>query len=205
MSKVPLITVLAILLFSCGESQEKSTNQSATEENSTEIQKEASISSADYSSLFTDFSCNVTVSELAQALNLPESDISIPKHLPSSGCAFVINGFGKNAFGEETTIHWFLEKTSKDEVKEQIQSYSETEVSNNVLAMGLEMSETGDTYLAKAPSYGRVNVLNENHENWLLISYAPMHQYKARTQEQHIALGAKMIDLANYLLKKHKK
>jgi len=45
-------------------------------------------------------------------------------------------------------------------------------------------------------------VLNENYDNWLLISYAPRREYKTRTEEQHAALGAKMIDLANYLLEK---
>lgn len=71
--------------------------------------------------------------------------------------------------------------------------------------MGIALSETGDTYIAKMPISGRVVIMNENYDSWLLLSYSQKGMYKSRTDEQHNVLTEKTIALANYLLKKHKK
>ena len=71
--------------------------------------------------------------------------------------------------------------------------------------MGIDLSETGDRYIVRQAVRGSVVIMNANYDNWLLLSYSPKYMYKSRTQEQHDALGEKMIALANYLLKKHKK
>ena len=205
MKKIAVFLFLSTLAFACGETSEETSTQNATQEDPKEVKTNPKVPGADYSSLFTDFTCTMTAAEVAKAINVPESDVSIPDYKSPEGCSFVIKGFGKNGLGEETTIAWFLEKASKAQVAKEIQTYQEMQETNSRLGMGIEKSETGDTYLAKSPSYGRVIVLNENQDNWLLISYAPKHSYKTRTEEQHLALGAKMIDLANYMLKKHKK
>ena len=71
--------------------------------------------------------------------------------------------------------------------------------------MGIELSETGDSYIAKMPFSGRLAIMNGNYDSWMFMNYAPKGIYKSRTKEQHAELGEKMIALANYLLKKHKK
>ena len=71
--------------------------------------------------------------------------------------------------------------------------------------MGIALSKTGDCYIARMPMHGRVIIYNENYDNAFMFNYSPKGIYKGRTDEQHTELGKKMIDLANYLLKKHKK
>ncbi len=205
MKKIYLIIFLSVVSFSCGEAQEKTNNQNPAQEDKKQIQTENNLQSGDYSSFFTDFECNVSAAEVAKVLNIPEADVSVPEYKRSEGCSFAINGFGQNGLGDETIIQWFLEKANKEDVKKEIQTYTEMQENNRSLGMGIEKSEAGDTYLAKSPRYGRVIVLNENYANWLVINYSPKGTYKTRTEEQHAALGTKMIDLANYLLSKHKK
>ncbi|MCB0649824.1 MAG: hypothetical protein KDC85_00960 [Saprospiraceae bacterium] len=205
MKKIAVFIFLSTFAFSCSNTNEKTNNENAAPGEQQEVKTDDKLPGADYNSLFTDFTCNMSVAEVAKVFGVPESDVSTPDYKKAEGCAFVIKGFGQNGLGDETIVSWFLEKTTKAEVKKEIQNYQELEKTNSGLGMSIEKSETGDTYLAKSPRYGRVIVLNENYDNWLLISYAPKFQYKTRTDEQHLALEAKSIALANYLLKKHEK
>jgi hypothetical protein len=148
----------------------------------------------------------MTVAEVAKVLNIPETDVSLAKYQRPGGCSFNIKGFGQNALGDDTPIIWYLEELGKAQVNKEIKTYLDDQENNEeVLGMGIELSETGDSYIVKRPMNGQVVIMNANYDHWLVLSYSPKHLYKSRTQVQHDALGEKMIGLANYLLKKHKK
>ncbi len=206
MKKLVSSILLLGVLISCGEIKEKENDQNTDQEIP---KKEASIEtlpSTDYSSLLVNYECDMTVAEVANALNIPESDVSIPKPHRQGQCGFIIKGFGENQLGDETPIIWFLEDLGKTQVNKEIKNYLDDEANNeSVLGMGIDLSETGDSYIARQSVRGTVVIMNANYDKWLVLSYSPKYMYKSRTQEQHDALGEKMIGLANYLLKKHKK
>ena len=148
----------------------------------------------------------MTPSEVAKVLNIPETDVSLAKYQRPGGCSFSIKGFGQNGLGDDTAIIWYLEELGKAQVNKEIKTYLDDQANNEeALGMGIDLAETGDCYIARQPMRGTVVIMNANYDNWLALSYSPKHLYKSRTQEQHDALGEKIIVLANYLLKKHKK
>ena len=192
------------LLLSCGENKKKESKNEDQEVSKQETAIEV-LPSADYSSLLVNYECDMSITEVAKALNIPEADVSMPKPHIHGQCGFTIKGFGENQLGDETPIIWFLEDLGKEQVQKEINTYLKEQDSNEILGMGIELSETGDSYIARQPTRGTVVIMNANYDHWLVLSYSPKHNYKSRTQEQHDALGEKMIGLANYLLKKHKK
>tara|TARA_R110000868_G_scaffold289544_5_gene549789 strand:- start:2705 stop:3325 length:621 start_codon:yes stop_codon:yes gene_type:complete len=206
MKKIALITMIFSLLFACGERPEKKVDQKTKQSNTINEDSNKPLPSADYSSLFNKYECDLTVAEVATALNISESNVSISEYQSPGRCSFLIKGFGENALGQETTIQWKLEKVGKQQVNKEIKKYLKDQTNNeNVLGMGIELSETGDSYIAKMPFSGRLAIMNGNYDSWMFMNYAPKGIYKSRTKEQHAELGEKMIALANYLLKKHKK
>jgi hypothetical protein len=204
--KILVSSILLLgVLISCGEANEKKNDQN-TSQDKPQTAEASTLPSADYSSLLVNYECDMTPAEAAKVLNIPETDVSLAKYQQPGGCSFSVKGFGENGLGDDTAIVWFLEELGKAQVAKEIKSYLDDQANNeSVLGMGIELSETGDSYIAKNPMYGRVTIMNPNYDNWLLLSYSPKHNYKSRTQEQHDALGEKTIALANYLLKKHKK
>ncbi len=195
-----------LILTACGETKEKKNDPNTGQDNPQKAENSETLPSADYSSLLVNYECDMSVAELANALNIPEADVSIPKPHRQGQCGFIIKGFGENQLGDETPIIWFMEDLGKAQVKKEIKSYLDAQNNNeSVLGMGIDLSETGDSYITRQPMHGRVAIMNANNDSWLLLSYSPKHMYKSRTQEQHDVLGKKMIGLANYLLKKHKK
>ena len=201
---IPTLILLATII-SCGEMKTKQAEKEPKENSKKETISET-LPSADYSSLLVDYECNITVAEVANALKIPDSDVSIPKPHRPGQCNFSIKGFGQNGLGDDTAIVWFLEEVGKTQVEKEIKSYLDDQANNeSVLGMGIDLSETGDSYIVRQAVRGSVVIMNANYDNWLLLSYSPKYMYKSRTQEQHDALGEKMIALANYLLKKHKK
>ncbi len=206
MQKLFSIILLLALLISCGETKEKKNDQNTDQETLQKAENIETLPSADYSTLLVNYECDMTVAEVANALNIPESDVSIPKFQRPGGCFFSIKGFGENTLGDDTAIGWFLEELGKAQIKKEIKNYLDDEATNeSVLGMGIDLSETGDSYITRQPMQGNVVIMNANYDSWLAMTYAPKHQYKSRTAEQHDALGEKMIALANYLLKKHRK
>ena len=193
------------LLISCGETKKKESKNEEQEVSKQETAIEA-LPSADYSSLLVNYECDMDVAEVAKALQLSETDVSLAKYQQPGACSFSVKGFGQNGLGDDTVITWHLEELGKAQVNKEIKSYLDDQANNeSVLGMGIDLSETGDTYIARQPMHGRVVIMNSNYDKWLLLSYAPKHLYKSRTPAQHDALGEKMIVLANYLLKKHRK
>lgn len=206
MKKLVSSILLLGVLISCGETKEKKNDQNISEDKSQPIEASKTLPSADYSSLLVNYECDMTPSEVARALSIPEADVSLAEYQYPGRCTFVIKGFGENTLGDDTIIVWFLEKLGKAQVAKEIKSYLDDQANNeSVLGMGIQLSDTGDCYITKQPMHGRVAIMNANYDSWMFLSYNPKHMYKSRTQEQHDALGEKTIALANYLLKKHKK
>lgn len=206
MKKIAIITIILSLLFACGEHTAKKVDQETKQSNTSNEESNKPLSSADYSSLFNSYECDMTVAEVATALNIPESKVNISEYQNPGACSFLIKGFGENGLGQETTIRWRLEKVGKEQVNKEIKKYLENQAKNeSVLGTGIELSETGDSYIAKMPFSGRLAIMNGNYDSWMFMNYDPKGMYKSRTKEQHTELGEKMIALANYLLKKHRK
>jgi len=193
------------LLISCGEAKKNEAQKETKEVTKKETTYEA-LPNGDYSSFLVNYECDMDAAELAKILNIPESDVSLAKYQRSGACSFSVKGFGQNGLGDDTAIIWYLEELGKAQVNKEIKSYLDDQANKEeALGMGIELSETGDSYIVKRPMNGQVVIMNANYDHWLVLSYSPKHLYKSRTQEQHDALGEKTITLANYLLKKHKK
>ena len=206
MKKTLSLAFSLALLFACGENNQKKNDADKDPSKAKSMETPTTLPSADYSSLLVNYECGMDVAEVAQVLNIPETDVSLAKYQRPDGCSFSVKGFGQNGLGDDTAIIWYLEELGKDQVNKEIKSYLDDQDNNeSVLGMGIAQSETGDSYLARQPVRGTVVIMNANYDNWLVLSYSPKYMYKSRTQEQHDALGEKMIGLANYLLKKHKK
>ncbi|WP_338359134.1 hypothetical protein, partial [Yeosuana marina] len=194
MKKIATLLVISSFLIGCGEGKEKKNDKSAIPATSQKVVKEKTVSNANYSSLLVNYECDMTTAEIAKIFGIPETDVGIPKYQRSGRCAFSIRGFGQNTLGDDTVIQWFLEKVGKAQVKKEIQGYLKDKANNKSLfGRGIELSETGDSYIAKIPMYGRVAIMNENYDSWLLFSYSQKGMYKSRTEEQHAALGEKTI------------
>ena len=201
--KMAIFAMLCSILVSCGENAgKKTTNQKNTQEaTSSKV-----LPSADYSSLLINYECDITPVEVAKIFNIPETYVSIAEHQSPGSCAFSLKGFGQNPLGDDTPINLFLEDLGKNQVNKEIKSYLDNKSNNeSTMGMGIDLSETGDSYIVWQSVRGMVVIMNANYDNWLVLSYSPKYMYKSRTQEQHDALGEKTIALANYLLKKHKK
>ncbi|NCO63591.1 MAG: hypothetical protein GW839_09925 [Flavobacteriales bacterium] len=208
MRKIIYTVTILLISISCNKTvkNEASDSIKSKYENSKKEETGKTLPSADYSSLLVNYECDMTAAEIAKVFDIPETDVSVPEYQRAGRCAFVIKGFGQNTLGDETVIQWFLENVGKAQVKKEIQNYLKDQANNkSVLGMGIEMSETGDSYVAKIPMSGRAVIMNENYDSWLLLSYSQKGMYKSRTEAQHAALGEKTMALANYLLKKHKK
>jgi hypothetical protein len=198
--------LMLLAMISCGETAEKKVDQNTNQTSPKTEESGKPLPSGDYSSLFLDYECDMTTTEVAKAMDVPETDVSLAEYQRPGRCAFSIKGFGKNTLGDDTVITWFLEKVGKTQVKKEIQSYLKDKANNeSVLGMGIDLSETGDSYIAKMPMSGRAALMNENYDSWLFFNYSQKGMYKSRTEEEHAALGEKTIALANYLLKKHLK
>jgi hypothetical protein len=203
MKKIALLLVIGSFLIACGEATEKKNDNAATPETPQKAVEEKTVSSADYSSLFLNYECDMDTSEVANVLNIPETDVSIPEFTQAGNCSFEIKGFGENALGG-TILTWGATPFSKADSKKEIQSaLKDKENNESMFGMDIELSETGDCYIRILPHVGRVVIYNENYDHAFYFSYSQRGIYK-RTEEQHAALTKKTIALANYLLKKHK-
>ena len=196
--------LMLLAVISCGETAEKKVDQNTDQTSQKKEEIGKVLPSGDYSSLLHNYECDMTAADLAQIFDIPETDVSIPEFVQAGRCSFEIKGFGKNALGG-TILTWGATPYSKADSKKEIQSaLKDKENNENIFGMDIELSETGDCYIRILPHVGRVVIYNENYDHAFFFSYSPRGIYK-RTEEEHAALGAKTIVLANYLLKKHKR
>jgi hypothetical protein len=205
MKKILALVLIGSFLISCGEAPEKKNDQRTTIEDTPQAAEPMKAkASADYSSLLINYECDMDVPEVANVLNIPETDVSIPEFTQAGNCSFEIKGFGKNALGG-TILTWGATPFSKADSKKEIQSALKDKKSNeNIMGMDIELSETGDCYIRILPHVGRVLIYNENYDHAFYFEFSQRGIYK-RTEEQHAALTKKTVALANYLIKKHRK
>ena len=196
--------LMLLAVISCGETAEKKVEQNTDQTSPKKEESGKVLPSADYSSLLQNYECDMDAAEVSRVLKIPETDVSIPEFTQAGNCSFEIKGFGENALGG-TILSWGATPFSKADSKKEIQSaLKDKEKNENIFGMDIELSETGDCYIRILPHVGRVIIYNENYDHAFFFTYSQRGIYK-RTEEEHAALGAKTIALANYLLKKHKR
>lgn len=202
-----IIALLTITLFiACKSEKKELSTKSKTASMNEETIENDTLESGDYNSLLINFNCDIAISELAQVLEITETDLSLSEYQQQGKCNFTLEGFGKNNFGGGSEISWGPFLTSKSHNKKEIASYLERkEEGLKIMGMDIQLAETGDCYLAYQPGHGRLLIYNELYDQAFLMNYGRRSANNDRTKEQHEALRLKMTDLANYLLKKHRK
>ena len=209
MKNIALILIIILTITACNSSSKESTKRAAKEAPKS-VQNETTnkaTPSADYATLLIDYSCNLDIAEVAKVLGVPQDNLSIPEFKVPKKCAFNLKGFGEDSAGNGVRLLWGLSQSSKSQNKKEIQNYlkNQKELPEKVrLGMSIALAETKDCYIAQQPAHGRVIICNENYDTAFILNYGRKGAFK-RTQEQHDVLKAKMTDLANYLLKKHRK
>jgi hypothetical protein len=200
MRKYAFLPLFVLVIASC-----KSTNSEENPEPAGAVKQEEtldkSLPSADYSSLFIDYECNMSAEEFSSATGIPLSAV-VKKDSPfKNKCFFEISGFGDKPI----VITIGTGPSTKANNKKEIEGFLEREKKNeNIMGMGIELSETGDNYIASTPHVGRVVILNENYDFVYGFEFSQRGIHKGRTVEQHEDLRQKMVMLANHLLKKNK-
>ncbi len=232
MKTYTIVLGIAFLFVSCGEAPKKDTAQQG-EKKSTEKNNYVteSLPSADYSSLLIDYSCDMSITEVAKALEVSETDLSIPEYskkpyYPKSTCYFSLKGFGTGPDGD-SPFRMHTAKMTKAEVKKEIKGYlkRKNDGLEDITKTYVVEADTKDCYIATQLRYGRVIILNENYDNAFVIQYGTANKIvdnddhklvkqnaagtenpnTDRTTEQHKELTKKVVKLANYLLQKHRK
>lgn len=207
--------LFAILIFSllmaCNDNTKKEPTNKSSDSNAKLVKQEESkpMKSGDYSSLLTNFKCEMDMAEVAKVLEVPVTDLSIPEFPYPKKCHFNLKGFGQNSEGDGTNIRWGTVRSSKKRNKKEINNYLKNQkkyaanpkVYQN---MSIVLADTKDSYIAHQPTHGRLIIYNENYDNAFMINYDQKGAFN-RTSEQHEEIKNRMTNLANYLLKKHKK
>ena len=198
-----LLTLLAICsLMACNQNTKKEM-VTGSEQQTTPVKavESKSLASGDYSSLLNEYSCDMTAAEIAEVLNVREGAIKLNLQDFNTKCYAQLSGFGDGA----TTLSWGTVPSSKKANKKAIAGYLKDKENNEaVMGMDIVLAATGDCYITYQPLHGRLLIYNENYEKAFLLSYGSRNN-RGRTEEQHKELQQKMTDLANYLLKKHRK
>ena len=233
MKTYTLVLGLTLLFLSCGEAPKKDTAQQGEKNTEKEYDVTESSTSADYSTLLIDYNCDIDAAEIAKAMDIPPADIARTnskdrvkktfdlsetqveklnklnkeKAKDNKECKFEIKGFGVDNFGNDMVISLHSTEMKKTDIKNEIKGYlrRKSDGLEKITKMYIEESDTKDSYIATALRYGRVIIYNENHNGAFLISYGINNANNNRTEEQHLALTKKVVNLANYLLQKHRK
>ncbi len=205
--KIYLTFIAIFLLVAC--KLETKDNSSTTAKN--ETNQEVAISNnsgADYSSLFKTYTCDVSSTDLAKILQIPVSDIGEQTSESSNKCLFKIKGFGEGHDDTGTTWRLMLVPSSKGQNKKEITALrrDKAELPSGIL-MGRDivLADAGDCYISSQPKRGKVRILNENYDRFILITYQTKGSVKGRTEALHDQLNLKVKDLANHLVTTHKK
>ena len=206
MKRITSLLLLCLVLGCKGTTKEEASSNPNNTAKVEEKEVTEFSASADYSSLFNNYTCDMSVAELAKVLKIPESDLSIAERTKAGNCYFDLKGFGKYSTGGDMRLIWGATPSSKRGNKKAINSYLQRKKEGlKIMGMDIELAKTGDCYLTYQPAYGRMIIYNENYDTAFLMDYGQKIISNDRTAEQHEALRLKMTDLANYLLKKHRK
>ncbi|MBU2930147.1 hypothetical protein [Winogradskyella psychrotolerans] len=203
-----LITLAVITLLVACKSETKENNSSTAKNETKQEVSKLSNSSANYSSLFDTYTCDMDVAELAKVLQIPASDITAQTSKSPNECLFKIKGFGEGHDNTGTTLRLMSVPSSKGQSKKEIANLlkDKAELPSGIL-MGRDivLADAGDCYIASQPKRGKVRILNENYDSFIVVTYQTKASVQGRTEEQHDELNLKSKDLANYLVTKHKK
>jgi hypothetical protein len=158
------------------------------------------LSTDNYSTLFMDYKCDISIEEIAKLLNVPITDIEMPSNI-NNGKKCVVRYSRKGIY--ESNLTWGSVPASKKGTIKAINKalkYKEEGVS--ILGSDIVIAETEDCYLLRTPVNGRITIRSENNDGAFQIFYGSKGK---RTKVQHEEMKVKMTYLANYLLKKHRK
>ncbi|WP_047547159.1 hypothetical protein [Psychroserpens sp. Hel_I_66] len=199
--------IVILFLVSCKSETKQSTESVANSDSTKEVSK-TKASNLDFSSLFDNYICDITSSELAEVLQLPESSISVANSSSDNKCNFKLQGFGKGYENSGTPLSFGPIPSSKKHNNKVITNHlKEKKERPQGMIMGRDiiLADAGEGYITLQLLQGRVLILNENYDPYFMISYGNKNSVQERTKEQHEQLTKKIIDLSNYLISKHKK
>ena len=206
--QIILLFLISNMLLMCHKDKPANVEKSTLE---TEVKKQSNKNntkedsflkakkSADYSSLFTKGNdiC-LSISDMAKATGFPSSSITKKTGNDKSYCINKI----KLPNGKTMNLNYGTMAWSKADIQKNINTYIKNKKRKEVMyGMEIELSETGDTYLAHQPLHGRLLMLNANYEAIVTIDYAKVG-FKLEEKKKAKKYAVK---LANYLLQKHKK
>ncbi|WP_178988193.1 hypothetical protein [Winogradskyella schleiferi] len=200
-------SVAIVLLVACESETKKNSSTTAKNETKQEIAK-SSNSSADYSSLFYNYTCDVSCTDLAKILQIPASDISAQTSESPNECFFKIKGFGEGHDDTGTALRLMSVPSSKGQSKKDIANLlkDKAELPSGILkGRDITLADAGDCNIIIQPRRGTVRILNENYDNFFVITYQTKVSVLGRNEEQHEALTKKVKNLANYLVTTYKK
>lgn len=203
-----LITLVALVLIVACKSETKENNGSTAKNETKQEVSKLSNSSANYSSLFDTYTCDIDVAELAKVLQIPASDITAQTSKSPNECLFKIKGFGKGHDSTGTTWRLMSVPSSKGQSKKEITNLLEDKAelpSGILMGRDIVLADAEDCYITSQPRRGTVRILNDNYDSFIVITYQTKASVQGRTEEQHNQLNLKSKDLANYLVTKHKK
>ena len=201
-----IITLTSIVIFISCKSETKEDHSTNAKNQTKQEASKSSNSSADYSSLFYNYTCDVSSAELAKVIQLPVSDIKILESYSADNCVFQLKGFGAGYEDTGTTLRFMPVPSSKKQNKKEIATYLKykNEIPSGAL-MDIVLADADDCYIAFQPGHGRALILNENYDNFFIITYGSKASVQGRSKEQQDQLKLKAKDLANYLVATHKK
>ncbi|WGK64041.1 hypothetical protein [Croceiramulus getboli] len=210
MKKITILVFAFTVLLGCNtESKSKDTSDPTMEIAPQKPNTTSSLKSGDYTTLFENYKCPIIDDNLAQALEVSPDELTQIQTNTANLCVYQIQGFGKNKLNEPAQLSWGPIPSTKAANKNEIQSglkIKEDDAPSELFGMGISLADTQDSYIYRQPHVGRVLIYNENYDQAFLISYGMSGSvYNDRTPEQHQELTQKMVMLANYLLKKHRK
>ncbi len=199
------IHILVILLFfACNSNTQKKKESKEQVSNKKAVETKVK-SSANYSALFTDYTCNMGISEMAKALQVSQEKLTLVTFNSNTKRCYV-DYEAPNIL--PVRLSWGLSPSSKKGNKKLIDEALEFKRLNiSPAGISIELAETGDCYLRHSPMHGRITLLNSNYDNVITLDYGTRMQPNGerRSNEAQEALKQKISKLANYLLKKYKK
>lgn len=193
------------LIFACNTTTQKADKDKVQTKNKKEVTNIIK-SSGNYSSLLEHYECDMESSEVAKILGVSEENVTTKKYSSNKKCYFNLSGYGSSS----SQISWGIVPATKKGNKKRINNYlnDKKTLSKSIrkkIGTDFELAETGDCYLSQQSMHGRIIIYNEYYDSAFMLSYGNRNANNARTKEQQEELKQKMTDLANYLLKKHRK
>ncbi len=199
--KYLIILLTCGLLLGCNTAAKKEATITKEKQEATDNKEAKKVSKVgDYSNLFLNYSCDMTIEEVAQVLELPIADLKMEPALNSSpSCSVRYSPNGTY----QTNLSWsMIPSATKAGNKKAIDKELKDKEKGSNPFTDITLSETGDCYFKCIPMRGRIQIYNEYQDGSFGLIYGNRGN---RTEEEHQQMREKMTRLANYLLKKHRK